>query len=144
MLSGADILRANDRIVGEIEVPEWGGTVLLRRLSSRQIEQWDEFARQIRDPDTDLGPLDGLALMFAQMACDEQGEPLFTGADLEKLKDKAAEIMRTVVDRGAELNNIELTPDVTGDDRDTPGTSKTLQERAESKEGVNGGPEGND
>jgi hypothetical protein len=81
VLSREAVLEAVERRASEattFSVPEWGGDVLVRRLSPKEVE-----ATGLTDNIRDAG-------MFARLvaAClvDEDGGPLFTTADVEALQ----------------------------------------------------------
>ena len=100
ILSKALILEAADLRTEAVEVPEWGGEVLLRELSAAQMAEFkaksvaavDPQTREIRDGAT-LFRLS--AWVVCQGAMDEEGKRLFTDADVARLGEKSD----TVIDR---------------------------------------------
>jgi hypothetical protein len=99
-LSREDILGIQDITVKEIEVPEWNGTVFIRKLTRGQQ---DEYARrrfgkanlkqvgkgQEIQSTVDIFGHD--AWLVAQSVCDENGKRFFKDSDVEKLNEKSGE-----------------------------------------------------
>lgn len=92
LLSRASILSADDLPIEDVEVPEWGGTVRVRGLSSAERDAWEESL---------MGPEDAegkrkqtyeniRAKLIARSAIDEAGNRLFTDADVVALGKKGA------------------------------------------------------
>jgi hypothetical protein len=84
-LTRDQILAANDMRLTEVEVPSWGGTVLVRTMTAGQKDAFEaqqqklgpKFAENVR------------ARLVASVVCDAEGNLLFTEADVEALGKKS-------------------------------------------------------
>ena len=82
------ILAAADLVREEVDVPEWGGKVLISAMSGTDR---DAFERTIiADKSKDAAQANFRALLVAFTAVDEQGTRLFTLADVEALGRKSS------------------------------------------------------
>ena len=96
------ILAADDRPIEGVFVPEWGETVFVRTLTAGERERWEEEAR----PDGSARSRHQVrASLVVLAACDEDGRPIFTPADLPALCGKSARAMMRVFDRALKLND---------------------------------------
>lgn len=104
-LSKEQILAANDRSTKEIDVPEWGDTVLLRVMSGTERES---FEREWQSTDDKLLPQYKLR-MLRRCMCDATGAPLFTDAELAPLGEKSALVIERLFRECMRLNGFEST-----------------------------------
>lgn len=104
ILSRADVLSADDRVIEAIEVPEWGGSVLGRSLGMDELYDVRELAGLDEGGDIDAEKLN--LLMFIQCVVDEDGEALFTQDDYEALRKKSAGAMLRVLSKINKLSGI--------------------------------------
>jgi len=103
MLTKEQILSANDLDVEKMSIPEWGGDVYIRPLSSRDRDRWESQVA------TTTGKItyDNLrAKLVARSICDEQGNLLFSDSDVEALGNKSAAAMQRIFNRLLEINTI--------------------------------------
>lgn len=100
LLSKNEILAVDDRQVVSVQVPEWGGEVGVRTLmgSERAVYE-DIIMRQDHG-----GKLNEAVALFA---CDENGKPIFTAADVEALGKKNSVALLRVFRKGVEINRLE-------------------------------------
>lgn len=94
-LSRDAILAADDRVIEEVEVPEWGGTVCVRSLTSEEVKPFTES-----DDEMPVGLLVSIA------ACDEVGEPLFSEADIAALERKSMRALKRVIQKAMDVNGL--------------------------------------
>lgn len=99
MLNKEQILQAKDARTERVEIPEWGGYVFVRMMSARQRDQFE--AEQVSDPYKDIR-----ARLAVHTVCDEQGEMLFTMADVEALSQKSAAALDRIFAAAVKLNRI--------------------------------------
>jgi hypothetical protein len=97
LLTKADILAVSDLPTKDIEVPEWGGTIRIRSLTSAQVEDLQAEFMAARD-DGRLVPQHWRAKHLALSAVDEAGALLFTEAEASKLAQKSGVAMGRVFD----------------------------------------------
>jgi hypothetical protein len=91
ILSKADILAASDLTTQTVEVPEWGGAVIVRSMTGAQRDAY-EATLMTRGDDGKLSVnTDNMrAKLLLCTLVDEQGNPLFTADDLTALAGKSA------------------------------------------------------
>lgn len=87
MLSKEDILKAEDRKIEIVDVPEWGGQVGIRVMSGAERDRWE------LDFITKPGNREVRASLLAFTLCDENGKPLFTEADVKALGEKSGAVL---------------------------------------------------
>lgn len=85
-----------------VPVPEWDGTVYIRRLSMTQMEA-DGFLDAARDRNAIVN-----RLLVATLA-DESGEPLFAPEDMPGLIEGEASVLMRLFNRSAALNGLSET-----------------------------------
>ena len=101
ILSADDIVNADD-LVGstiEIDVPEWGGTVLFRPMTGQEAI---DFNSQIQSGKRN----DAWARIFAQCAVDEAGNRLFPPNKIELLRKKSAKVFFRLQHKLMHLNGM--------------------------------------
>lgn len=106
VLSRADILGADDRPTKRIHIPEWGGDVIIRTITARERDQFEQslFVQKgndiIRNADNMRSKLCSLVLV------DEEGKNLFSFDEAAKLGQKSAAIIARLFDEAQKLNGI--------------------------------------
>ena len=114
VLSGADILSAKDITTQEVEVPEWGGTVIVRSLTGRERDQYEKSVmkmkktgRKGRGPTIMEPDLQGARARLVSLACvDKDGELLFSDKDVGALAEKSAKALNQVFDVAAAMSGL--------------------------------------
>lgn len=91
------ILAADDLKVIAVDVPEWGCTVHVRTMSGGERDAFEE--RQQRDPFKDIR-----ARLAVLTVCDEEGNLLFTDADIPALTKKSAAALDRIFAAATKLN----------------------------------------
>lgn len=115
MLSRDAILAADDLKTQEVDVPEWGGTVLVRALSGEDRDAF-EASLTMRRPVL-VGPNKGQmenvpdpsnvhAKLVARSIVDENGKRVFTDADIALLGAKSSAALQRLWDVAAELSGL--------------------------------------
>jgi len=99
LLSKSDILKARDFKMREVEVPQWGGSVMIKTLSSKDK---GAFEQKTTADKLDLSTI--MAEYCALIICDEDGKQLFTREDVEQLAEKSAAALELVFNEGRDLN----------------------------------------
>lgn len=95
ILSAADVFAAQDRKRVEVDVPEWGGTILVQSMTGKDAASLTGASRA-----------EGIARIVALSCVDEEGKPLFTVEDIGRLQEKSFGAMVRVQDVAMELNNM--------------------------------------
>ena len=104
VLTREQILAAPDVVIEEVDVPEWGGSVLLRTLTAHQAEEW---IRRARDPETRQINFHGfMPALLALTIVDADGQTVFSETDVEALGEKSAEVIRRLYERASKLSSL--------------------------------------
>lgn len=91
ILSKADILAASDLATEAVEVPEWGGSVLVRTMTGTQRDAYEASLMQRNDDGKLEVNTDNMrAKLLLVTLVDEAGNALFTAADLDAFSAKSA------------------------------------------------------
>lgn len=94
-LTRKDILEVIDLPTQEVEVPEWGGSVMVRGLNGTERDQYEQSLLSMNGTSVELN-LAGARARLVSLACvDEAGQRLFTAKDIEALGRKSG----TALDR---------------------------------------------
>ena len=102
MLTKEQILKAGDLKIEKIAVPEWGGDVFIRPLSSRDRDKWEADVSA-----SGKVSYDNLrAKLVARSICDESGNLLFDESDIPALGQKSAAAMQRLFNRLIDLNQV--------------------------------------
>ena len=96
-LTKDQILLAGDIKTEELDVPEWGGTILVRGLTGTDRDAWEMslFSVDTSGEDVDMQATieNRRAKMVSRAVVDEQGNLLFSEADVERLGQKSALVL---------------------------------------------------
>ena len=95
-LSRAVILETQDYKTDEVEVPEWGGVVLVRELTAAQVQR---LGFGMATPDGEVDPTKDQALMTRIVSwgvIGDNGERLFSEKDIEKLGEKSYAVIQRI------------------------------------------------
>ncbi len=103
VLSAEDILKAEDRKIETVPVPEWGGEVLVREMSG--LER-DRFDISVRDANDNLNLQNYRARLVAACACDAAGKLLFTPFQAQDLGQKSSLILMRIFRVAQKLNGM--------------------------------------
>lgn len=98
-----DILAALDAKVVRLEVPEWKTTVFLRVMSGGERDAFETVCQP--DPKTGRKSLINFRARFAAIVLgDEQGNRIFTDADIPALAKKSARALDRILEAGMKHN----------------------------------------
>lgn len=100
-LSRDEILSAKDARLKEIEIPQWGGSVMIKTMTAGEK---GKFEQKMLNKNLDYSKV--LSEYAAIIVCDEEGNSLFTPKDIEALANKSSAAMQKIFDAGQELNNV--------------------------------------
>jgi hypothetical protein len=104
MLSREQILEAQDRKQVEMEVPEWGGRIVIRELTGAER---GDFEKRIAGA-AKVGMLAQhyRALVVIASVCGEDGKRLFSFDDIDAVSAKAGKVLDLVAAKADELNKL--------------------------------------
>lgn len=104
ILSREQILAAADIKREPVEIPEWGGTVLIQNWTGRQREEWEKLCGE-HGPDNPRALNEVRASVAAISIVDEEGKPLFTQADRPALARLSAKALSRIWDAVFEVKS---------------------------------------
>lgn len=90
ILTRGQILEAEDLEWQDLNVPEWGGTVIVRGLTGKERDQYEAGILRMRGKNAQLNLQNARARLVVMGTIDEEGEPVFTMKDVDALGDKSA------------------------------------------------------
>jgi len=98
MLTRDQILGLEDSKKVEVKIPEWGGSVFIKTMSSLERDSFElDF--------TENKKANFRAKLAVKTVCDENGELLFTEKDALELGRKNAAAMSRIFNEASKLNN---------------------------------------
>ena len=102
MLTRDDILKAEDRAVEVVEVPEWGGSVRVATMSGAARDRFE--ASLLVNGKADVS--NAHAKLVAASVVDDDNQPLFSATDVEALGQKSAAALNRIVAVARRLNRL--------------------------------------
>jgi hypothetical protein len=105
-LTKEQILQADDRPTETVNVPEWGGEVIIKTMSGAERSGYDEGNRQIRGDSYVLDLKNLPAKLLSRCLVGDDGEPLFTIAELNQ---KSSKVLNRLFEVATKMNG--LSPD---------------------------------
>jgi hypothetical protein len=106
-LSRDDILKAADNEPEEVDVPEWGGSVLVRGMTGRERDAFElSMLQPGRGGRRVVDPANVRAKLVARCCVDDDGNRLFTDADVAELGGKSAAAVDRVYAAAARLSGM--------------------------------------
>lgn len=84
------ILGARDLPTEDVEVPEWGGTVRVRGLTGTERDAFEQSIARRKGKNVELNLRNVRAKLVALSVVDEQGNRIFSEADVDALGQKSA------------------------------------------------------
>ena len=106
VLDRESILAVEDIKVEAVDVPEWGGTVLVKGMTGRERDLFESGIVQISGDDSKIDMRDVRAKLCAKSICDESGKRLFSEADVKELSKKSAKALQRVFEVAQRLSGI--------------------------------------
>jgi len=117
------ILAAKSLRTEEVDVPEWGGTVLVRELSGRERDEWEASLAVQRGKTMVPDVANIRAKLAARTIVGDDGESVFTQQDVAALGELSAAALDRVFDVASRLSglNPEDVEAMTGNSGAAPG-----------------------
>ena len=106
LLDREAILKANDIEKREVYIPEWGGSVYVRGMTGRERDQFEASIIRQRGRDTEINMKNARAKLVVMCTVDQEGNRLFTDADVAPLADKSAKALDRIFAVAQELSGI--------------------------------------
>jgi hypothetical protein len=111
------ILAAEDVKTEEVNVPEWGGSVLVRGMTGRERDEFEASMIVRAGGQTVPDIRNGRAKLVARCVVGDDGQPLFTRDDVTALGEKSASALARVFDVASRLSGL-TEDDVAARERD--------------------------
>lgn len=108
-LTAKAILEADDLITETVDVPEWGGFVIVRTMMAGEKDRFQlgTMTQKHGEIQTDLKKMKYFRTRAVALSVvNEKGERLFTESQVEKLAKKSASAMDRVYEVAARLNGL--------------------------------------
>ncbi len=84
-----------------------GDFVFVKALTALERDQWEDAVAERREASGNKKSVEGaLALLVIASAVDDQGRPMFTEDDLDRLQKKSARTLGILADRAMSLSGI--------------------------------------
>lgn len=99
ILSRDSILTVEDLPREEVDVPEWGGSVVVRTMTGSERDAFETV--HIKDPTKDIR-----ARLAVHTVCDDQGTLLFSLNDVDAVGKKSAAALDRIFAVAVRLNGI--------------------------------------
>lgn len=103
LLDRAAIIAANDLKREEVDVPEWGGTVVVRELTAKERDTFFEWVR--KNGDNAFSDFRVRAVRLSLI--DEQGNHLFDEADEPGLASKSTAVIDRLFEAASRLSGLQ-------------------------------------
>ena len=101
-LNKDQILKAIDANTIEMEIPEWGGSILLRGMTGKARNEYEFWASSQNK--SDVADFRGIReRLIISCAVDDNGKPLFTLDEVDELAAKNSEIIDRIHAKCQEL-----------------------------------------
>lgn len=103
MLSSDEVRTAEDLKREVVEVPEWGGAVIVRALTAQELDEF-KSSNLIRTGDKyEANLVNGRARLVVRALVNEDGSRMFTDADAEELGKKSSTAIHRLYAAAARL-----------------------------------------
>jgi hypothetical protein len=104
------ILSFDDRTKEPVDVPEWGSPkIFLRVISAAAREAVDDALTTVdKDGTIRFNRIGADARLLVQCLVDEDGERIFTDADVDALGEKSSAVLARLAEKARELNSVGL------------------------------------
>lgn len=107
ILSKEQILEASDLKAQPVEVPEWGGTVLVRSMTGADRDAFEASMVTVHPDGSRTPEMRNLrAKLVALTLVDEAGNRLFDVADIPRLAAKSAAALERVFEAAQRINGL--------------------------------------
>lgn len=107
ILSKADILGASDLATEQVEVPEWGGAVIIRSMTGIQRDAYENsLMAKGADGRYSVDTENMRVKLVLYCAVDEQGNQIFDASELSALAGKNAGIIERLFNAAQNLNGL--------------------------------------
>lgn len=107
ILTKDGILSADDLKTITLEIPEWDGSVLIKAMSGRERDMFEEALVTQRGDKTHVNMRNARARMAVLSVYNEDMTPMFTMADMGRLGEKSSAALDRIFDACLKLNRFK-------------------------------------
>ncbi len=104
VLTKDQILGAKDTKTESVDVPEWGGEVLVKVMTGLERDAFEKSITETRGGSVTVNVMNYRAKLAARTICDETGLRLFEDKDIEALGKKSSLALVRVVEVAQRIN----------------------------------------
>lgn len=129
MALSKDVILAKDDLIKEkVEIPEWGGYVFVRCLTGTERDDFESSLISQKGTSKSSNFKNLRAKLVALTVVDDEGNRIFTDADVPALGKKNAAILDMLFDKAQELSGFKKQDieDLTKNSEATPGEDSSL------------------
>jgi hypothetical protein len=105
-LSRDAILKVQDIETRELEIPEWGGSVLVRGMTGHERDRYENSLYKQRGKDRQLNTQNARAKLVVLCTVDAEGNRLFDDKDINALAQKSSKALDRIFAVAMELSGI--------------------------------------
>jgi hypothetical protein len=126
-LSRDQILAVQDLEEKVVDVPEWGGQVLVRGLTGAQRDAYEKSMLEGKGKNREINMVNARAKLVAASIVGEDGKPLFSQNDVEALGKKSSKALNRIFEVATEISGIgeEELEELTKNSESVPSDSST-------------------
>lgn len=106
LLSREDILNVKDLVEERVDVPEWGGLVIVRCMTGAERDAFEASILEVKGKKYDVNLQNMRAKLIAHSVVDQDGKPLFKESDVRALGQKSAAAMNRIYEVAQRLSGI--------------------------------------
>ncbi len=106
LLTKDAILKSKDLKIEKVDVPEWGGHVLIGTMPGTERDDFEAETYQMKGKDVTVNRRNFRARLLYRTICDEQGNPIFTRKDVDALGSKSSKALDRCFSVAQKLNGL--------------------------------------
>lgn len=106
VLSADDILKVDDLQRETVNVPAWGGSVIVAEMSGQERDAWEAAVFKMRGKNTEVNRENFRASLLVRCLVDENGKRLFSDAQIKALGAKGSQAISKLFDVAMRINGI--------------------------------------
>jgi hypothetical protein len=127
LLTADQIFAADDQTKKRVEVPEWGGDVLVRALTGTERDSYEASMSVQRGDRFEPNPVGARARLVVRAAINANGDRLFQDNQADELGNKNGAVLDRLWDAIAELSGMtsKSVKDAEGNSADIPADAST-------------------
>ena len=108
-LTRESILEAKDLQTQSIQVPEWGGEVLVKTMTGKERDAFEMEAYTVKGKSVEANRENFRARILLHTLADAEGKRLFSAEDLEALGSKSGKVLDRLFGIAMKLNGLSQT-----------------------------------